>query len=173
MYKGERAVHLLVVVAFFCFAFASFVPEESMALSGDPVKAEREEVAKVVDEFRQGWSDLSVKSLLKGFDKDYEHLIYLPTELEKPLTTWKDLEKYFEDGVAFFLNMNFVLKGLTIDVFGDTAFAFSGYDFNFQAKGSPDMVNLQGYVTFILRKKQGHWRIIHYHESVPSTSSET
>jgi ketosteroid isomerase-like protein len=54
---------------------------------------------------------------------------------------------------------------LSVDVFDDIAYAFCIFHFEGELTGQSHIAD--GRDTFILRRKTGAWKVIHYHESRP------
>ena len=79
---------------------------------------------------------------------------------------WTRIEQYYK-GVAGFLGRvrTMTVSDLSVDVFGDVAYAFCIFHFEGELKGENHIAD--GRDTFILRRKRGAWKVIHYHESAP------
>ena len=61
--------------------------------------------------------------------------------------------------------MTMTVSDVSLDVFGDVAYANCVFHFEGEMQGERHVAD--GRDTFILRRKSGIWKVIHYHESCP------
>jgi ketosteroid isomerase-like protein len=57
------------------------------------------------------------------------------------------------------------VSDVSVDVIGDVAYAFCTFHFEGEISGNKHTAD--GRNTFILRRKNGAWKVIHYHDSSP------
>lgn len=144
----------------------AWAADKPKAKGGEKGSNEKQ-IREVVQQYQKGWLTLDLNLLESLWDKDYPKIIYVATELKEPLRGWEGVKKYYQDGVQYFAEVKkFDLKELTVDVLGNTAYAFAPYRFEAVAKDKKEIKG-DGQVSFILRKVGGKWRLIHYHESAP------
>lgn len=63
------------------------------------------------------------------------------------------------------------VSDLSVDVIGDVACAYCTFHFEGDPKGESHLRVVEGRNTFILHRKSGTWKVIHYHESRPLNAS--
>jgi ketosteroid isomerase-like protein len=102
------------------------------------------------------------------WDQHYDNIIYIPTEAAQPVLGWAAVEEYYRKVASLIDRITTMRVGdVSLDVFRDVAYAFCTFhaEVNFKAQNQPMIVDARN--TFILRRKTGTWKIIHYHESRP------
>lgn len=127
---------------------------------------DRHQIAAVIEQYRRGFAQMDVEELKAIWDQDYDNIIYIAQEASQPVRGWSEVERYYK-GVAGFLDciQTMTVSDLSVDIFGDVAYAFCIFHFEGEAKGQSHTAD--GRDTFILRRKGGTWKVIHYHESRP------
>ena len=127
---------------------------------------DRQQIAAIIEQYRRGFATMDVEVLKAIWDQDYDNLIYVAQEAAQPVRGWTRIEQYYK-GVAGFLGRvrTMTVSDLSVDVLGDVAYAFCIFHFEGELKGESHIAN--GRDTFILRRKGGAWKVIHYHESPP------
>ncbi len=130
------------------------------------IERDRQQIAAVIEKYRRGFATMDVEVLKAIWDQDYDNLIYIAQEAAEPVRGWTGIEQYYE-GVAGFLGRvrTMTVSDLSVDVLGDVAYAFCTFHFEGELKGESHIAD--GRDTFILRRKRGAWKVIHYHESPP------
>ncbi len=123
-----------------------------------------QQMAAVIEQYRRGFATLDVERLKAIWDKEYDAIIYIAQEKAQPVRGWAGVERYYE-GVAGLLERVRVMtvSDLSADVLDDVAYAYCVFHFEGEMKGRSHVAD--GRVTFILRRKGGAWKVIHYHES--------
>ena len=123
-----------------------------------------EEVTALIENWRASMAAVDIDTLKSHWDQAEPNVIYIAEENERALIGWTDIEKYYA-GLADLTNGDYVYSDLLIDVFGDTAYAFC-YVIG-RADTPPDGQRFEFNMrnTFVLRRREGKWKIIHYHES--------
>ena len=129
-------------------------------MSGD------EEVRRAVAEFSRAFAAADAERLAAMWDDEYPHPVCQPEETLEPYLTQESLRSYID-------HIPKVIKGVTgvrpidfrVDVLGDIAVAYA------RAEATLEFVRdggrLEGEVrqSFVLRRRDDGWRLIHYHES--------
>jgi ketosteroid isomerase-like protein len=131
-------------------------------VSDDDVKAVRTAVGR----FARAFAATDGSALARLWDDEYPYPAYQPEEIDAPLLNVADIFAYFD-------NLKSVIRGvfdieprhLQLDVIGDFAHVFSTATATLVFVRED--VRLEGEVrqSFVLRKRAGEWRFIHYHES--------
>jgi ketosteroid isomerase-like protein len=127
---------------------------------------DRQQIAAIIEQYRRGFATMDVEVLKSIWDQDYDNLIYIAQEAAEPVLGWTRIEQYYES-VAEFLGRvrTMTVSDLAVDVLGDVAYAFCTFHFEGELKGESHIAD--GRDTFILRRKSGVWKVLHYHESPP------
>jgi ketosteroid isomerase-like protein len=127
---------------------------------------DRQQIAAVIEQYRRGFATMDVEGLKAIWDQDYDNIIYVPQEMAQPVRGWAEVEQYYKSVAEFLERVRTMTVGdLSVDVFGDVAYAFCIFHFEGEVKGQSHIAD--GRDTFILRRKSGTWKVIHYHESRP------
>ena len=127
--------------------------------------ADRDEIAALVEVYRAGFATLDAIKLQSIWDRDYE-TIYCPIELAAPIRGWPAIEQYYRRVTHHLMRAHFMeIANLSIDILGDTAYAFLTFRFEGEVAGKSEPHKAEGRTTFIFRRKDGVWKGIHYHES--------
>jgi len=59
------------------------------------------------------------------WDRDYDHIIYIPLEVAQPVRSWAGVEEYYKNVAAFVERVKAMkVSDLSMDVFGDVAYTF-------------------------------------------------
>jgi ketosteroid isomerase-like protein len=138
-----------------------------MVESEVPAGTERE-VRDVLARFGRAFSApaVDVQGLIALWDSEYPDPIYQPEELEAPLRSWPEVRAYFEELPTVITGVSGIRPlDVRVDVFG--AFAY-GYVRAWSSLGVIRRAEpLDGEVrqTFVMRRRDGRWRLFHYHES--------
>jgi ketosteroid isomerase-like protein len=132
--------------------------------------ADIEQIESILEDYRLGFATLDAGRLKAIWDSDYPQIIYVAQELAQPIHGWKGVERYYER-VASSLERVFTMTigDVSIEVFGDVAFAYCTFHFVGDVKGQAEPRIADGRNTFLFRHIAGGWRTIHYHESKPGT----
>jgi ketosteroid isomerase-like protein len=127
---------------------------------------DRQQIAAVIEQYRQGFATMDVEGLKTIWDQDYDNIIYVAQEMAQPVRGWAEVEQYYRR-VAELLERvrTMTVSDLLVDVFGDVAYAYCTFHFEGELNGQSHIAD--GRDTFIFRRKSGTWKVIHYHESRP------
>jgi len=127
---------------------------------------DRQEIAAVVEQYRRGFATMDVEALEAIWDQDYDNVIYIAQEMAQPVHGWAGIDRYYKRVAGFLERVrSMTVSDLSVDLFGDVAGAFCTFHFEGKARGRNHIAD--GRVTFILHRKSGSWKVIHYHESAP------
>ena len=128
-----------------------------------------EEIAAVVESWRRHFEASDADGLKGLWAQDHPRLTYLPTEAEKPLTTFAEISAYYDTPTAVLQVDRWRTWDVVVDVMtADAAFAwaFTSMAFRATAEGHPPGDHYwQGRVSFTLLKRGGAWKIVHYEDS--------
>ncbi|HXG67285.1 MAG TPA: nuclear transport factor 2 family protein [Blastocatellia bacterium] len=135
---------------------------------------DRQQIAAVVEQYRRGFVTGDIEGLKAIWDQDYDNIIYIAQEAARPVRGWAGVEQYYKhvDGL-FEPARTMTVSDLSVDVFGDVAYAYCVFHFEGKFKGQSEPFLADGRDTFILRRKSGTWKVIHYHESRPGPVAMT
>lgn len=129
---------------------------------------DRQEIAAVLDQYRRGFAEMNVEMLKGIWDQSYENIIYVAQEKAQPVRGWAEVAQYYESVHRLLERITSMTIGeFSLDVFGDVAYVFCVFHFEGEMKGQKQPHIADGRNTFILHRKSGTWKLIHYHESVP------
>lgn len=126
---------------------------------------EKRDIAEVIEQYRLGFATFNAATLATIWDQDYDNIIYVPLEAIHPLRGWNAVEQYYQSVTGFLRAKVMTVDDLSVDVLGDVAYAFCNFHFEGEINGESHIAD--GRNTFILRRRNGAWKVIHYHESRP------
>jgi ketosteroid isomerase-like protein len=127
---------------------------------------DRQQIAAVIEQYRRGFATMDVEGLTAIWDQDYDHILYIPQEAAQPVRGWAGVEQYYKRVSGLFERVRtMTVSDVSVDVFGDVAYAFCRFHFEGEVEGQSHIAD--GRVTFLLRRTSGTWKVIHYHESRP------
>lgn len=133
---------------------------------------DRTEIAVVIEQYRRGFEEMNAEMLKAIWDKDHDNIISIPMELAQPVRGWAALEHYYERVVESLERVKpMTVSDVSVDVIGDVACAYCTFHFEGDPKGESQPRVVNGRNTFILHRKIGTWKVIHYHESRPLDAS--
>lgn len=125
-----------------------------------------QQIAAVIEQYRRGFATLDAEELKAIWDHDYDQIIYIALEMSEPVRGWAGVERYYHRVAGLLERVKTMeVSNLVVSVLGDVAFAFFTFHFEGEMKGLRHAAD--GRVTFLLRRKSGMWKVIHYHESRP------
>ena len=135
-----------------------------------------QQIMAVLEQYSKSWETMDWQGLKRIWDSEYEHILYIPEERAQPVRGWAEVEAYFRHAAESVIRVGAMqLSDITIDVFGDTAYAFCNFHFEADIKRMAETFVTGGRDTFILCRQNGQngqdgvWKVIHYHESRPHT----
>ena len=124
-----------------------------------------EEVQRVRGVIEQWKSAIAVKDVerrLALWDSTYPHPIYVAEDFDDPFMGWDAIGEYY----AYLPPLDWRLDILAVDVVHDAAYVFCTFFVKADVDGVDHTLAFDGRTTFVLRKAEGGWKIIHYHESL-------
>jgi uncharacterized protein (TIGR02246 family) len=143
-------------------------------MSAHTAATDETDVMDVVRRFSQTFDTLDVDQFIKLWANEASLIVYQPEELLSPIYDLKSLR-------AYFANLANVIRGfrdtkvidLRIDVTGDTATVFVRFWTRIAFAREAKVLDGQIRQTFLLRRRDDRWRLVHYHESrqVPGLES--
>jgi ketosteroid isomerase-like protein len=127
---------------------------------------DRQQIAAVIEQYRRGFATLDVEALKAIWDQAYDQIIYIAQEMAQPVRSWAGVEHYYQRVARLLERVRMMaVSDVSVDILGDVAVAFAIFHFEGEVKGQPHIAD--GRVSFVLRRKGGIWKVIHYHESRP------
>ena len=127
---------------------------------------DKSRVEAVIREWQAAFTAKSVERLKNLWDKDYPQLIHIGEEDNDALRSFNAISKYYDDIPGFVRSLDWTIKEITPDVIGDMAYAYLEYEVTADLTGFDHQMSCNGRTTFILRKRDGQWKLIHSHESL-------
>lgn len=135
---------------------------------------DRQQIVTVVEQYRRGFATLDVETLKAIWDQEYDNIIYVAQEAVQPVRGRARVEQYYKSAFEVLSRVKtMTISDLSLDVFGEIAFAFCTFHFEGELQGESEPRIADGRNTFILRRKNGEWKVIHFHESCPGPVSMT
>lgn len=123
-------------------------------------------VRRVIAQFSSGIANLDPAAMYAVWDRDYEGGVYQPEELVEPLFTAEEVRDYLDKFPSILEEASDIRSlDFRVDVLGDVAHAYSRSSARLTFHKLPEPVEGEVRQTFVLRKRDGQWRFIHYHES--------
>jgi ketosteroid isomerase-like protein len=125
-----------------------------------------QQIAAIIEQYRHGFATLDVTALTSIWDQDYHHIIYIAQEMAQPVQGWVGVKRYYQRVAGFLERVKTMeVSNVSVDVLGGVAYAFLSFHFEGEVSGRPHIAD--GRVTFLLRRTNEAWKVIHYHESRP------
>jgi uncharacterized protein (TIGR02246 family) len=125
-------------------------------------------VAAVVESWRQAFEASDAEGLKALWAQTHPGVTYQPTERETPLTSFSEISDYYDQACTLLRSKAWRIWDVQVDVLSpDTAFAFALMDMLVEANDpqQPGEHYWQGRVSFVLTKRDGDWKIVHYEDS--------
>ena len=127
-------------------------------------------VKEAIQEWMSALNECDTQRVKKVWDESYEGLTYIAEENNDALHGWAGVDGYY-NGLADVTQANWEIDNLKMDVMGDVAWVYLTYVVEAAIKSFNRTVVFAGRNTFILRKVDNRWKIIHYHESLSRDES--
>ena len=114
-----------------------------------------------------------IDGLRKLWDSGYDGLVYQAEEFAAPLTTWPHIKHYYREVLTKIIEKieRWHRTGLWVRVFGDAAYAYATTDFTMNVRHLTEPYNGTVRQTFVVRKANNDWKIVHYHESLQTMAT--
>jgi ketosteroid isomerase-like protein len=127
---------------------------------------DKQQITAVIEQYRHGFATMDVEGLTAIWDQDYDNILYIPQEAALPVRGWAGVARYYHRVAGLFERVRtMTVSDVSVDVFGEVAYAFCRFHFEGEMHGQPHSAD--GRNTFLLRRQRGTWKVIHYHESRP------
>ena len=127
-------------------------------------------VKEVIQEWMSALNECDTERVKKVWDETYDGLTYIAEENNDALHGLAGVDSYY-NGLADVTEANWEMDNLKMDVIGDVAWVYITYVVEAAIKSFNRTVVFPGRNTFILRKFNDQWKIIHYHESLSRDES--
>jgi len=121
----------------------------------------KEEAMQVVEKWSKAFADADLDGIMSLYASD---ALFFGT-LDKTLTTQPaGIREYFERALFFGRPRTATLQDHSVATLGDSLVVVAGLD---MVTGTRDgkVVSAPGRITFVLEKRAGDWKIIHFHRS--------
>jgi ketosteroid isomerase-like protein len=130
----------------------------------------KSEITALLDNWISAFKVKDFNTLRNCWDSTYDGLVYQAEEFPKPLTSWLHIKHYYREVLTKLIVRvtKWDRNGIWINVFGDVGYAYSTNDFTMIVHNLPEAYSGNVRQTFVVRKVDGAWKIIHYHESLQS-----
>ena len=127
---------------------------------------EKQRIEAVIEEWKSAFGALDADRLSAVWDRDYPQPIFIGEEINEALRGSEAISRNYREVLALVVSLDWKIGDLTIDVFGDVAWAYFTYLVKAEVKGFENPMVSDGRNSLILRKSGGQWKIIHFHESL-------
>jgi uncharacterized protein (TIGR02246 family) len=121
-------------------------------------------IRALLDQFAAGWREQDAGILKKIWDPTYSESSYIAAENEKPVFGPEQINKYYDEALSAFPITSSEIDNVRISLINDLAYAFCDISMGFKVKETELLVHPRA--TFVLRKREDNWYVIHYHESI-------
>lgn len=125
---------------------------------------DRTAIQKLLDDFALGWRTMDAVRLKSAWDAEYADASCVASERDACLWGFAAISHYYEEATAMFPITSMDIHNIRIVPADGVAFAFCDISIGFILNGQEMVVHPRA--TFVLRKRAGAWRILHYHESI-------
>lgn len=115
--------------------------------------------------FSQAMQALDLEALKDLWDDGYEHLVYQPEEIEAAFTTWDAIVDYWRLLPAVVDRVEGREFSSDVAVLGDVALVYWRGHTTVEFKDSSEPLAGDSRLSAGLRRTDGGWRFIHWHES--------
>ena len=127
-------------------------------------KADHVKVAAVLDQFARGWREADAAVLESTWMQDDRTISYQASEQPAPLYGMAALGKYYKKALGMYPITSMEIRNVRIVPIGTAAYASCDIDIGFVVSGKEYVVHPRA--TFVLRKRDSRWFVVHYHESI-------
>src|SRR4051794_9893291 len=124
-------------------------------------------VEEVIRQWHQALAENNGPLIKSLWDQSYSDLVFIVEENNEAYFDWSHIESYYDAQTSGANEIDWKIDNLRTGVLGDAAWAY----LDFHASGVvPALDNHHfdwiGRNSFVLRKLNGVWKLIHYHESL-------
>jgi uncharacterized protein (TIGR02246 family) len=121
-------------------------------------------IRELLDRFERGWRKANAADLIGLWDPTCSDSIYIAAERDEPVYGFAGVKQYYTDAVAMFPITSMKIDNVHIHEYGSVAFAYCEIAIGFKVEENEHLVHPRA--TFVLRKREGQWYCIEYHESI-------
>ncbi len=112
------------------------------------------------------WNGMRLPDIRELWDSDEQRPFYLPEEAEAPLTSWEDIQAYWQHTSDSISRLSMRIWDLHVKPIGpDLAVALYRMHWNADVAGFPKPLGGDNRVTAIFRHTDAGWRFCHYVEA--------
>lgn len=130
------------------------------------IEADREAVKKVVRRWARAFSSKDAEGVLSVWDRDYPLIRHQAEEFPDPLRGWDELVHYNTAMAQMASNhRDLSVTDFDADVIGDAAWVYLRGTITFDIPTMSKPITGEARQTFILRRTETGWKVVHYHES--------
>jgi ketosteroid isomerase-like protein len=123
-------------------------------------------VKKAIRRWARSFSSNDADAVLGVWDETYPQILHQAEEFPDPIRGFGELEHYNRAMARLASDMrDQSVLDLEADVIGDAAWCYLRGTITFDIPGLPEPISGVARQTFILRRRDGEWKVIHYHES--------
>jgi len=137
------------------------------------VQAQRDDSAAliaIIDAVEKGWEQGDGQPFRKHF-LDFEGARYIESGGQDASLTHL-IEHHVEPESDSFDNFEVMFSNIDTHVEGDFAWAVADFEYKATVKRDQREIHSRGYETFLFRRVDGNWMIIHTHSSARSVKSD-
>jgi ketosteroid isomerase-like protein len=134
---------------------------------------EQDAVMRVVKKFSRSFDNFDTNAFMSTWDADAANIVYQPEELRYAIFDMEGLRVYFDNlpnVIRRFHDVKVLDLKLTIDE--DFATVYVRFWCRIAFARVPETADGQIRQSFVLRKRNDTWRILHYHESRQAAGME-
>lgn len=128
--------------------------------------SEEAAVEAVIKEWHRAISSKDGVALKGLWDREYDGLIFIVEENNQAFFDWPSIEDYYAAQTEGPDQIAWSIDNLKVGVLGEAAWGY----LTFVAAGRIESMKhdfvWDGRTSYVLRKTDGEWKIIHYHESL-------
>lgn len=133
---------------------------------GTTTGADVDDVKNVIKRWANAFGRNDAEAILDLWDEGYSPLMYQAEEFPDPLRGYEELKHYMTAMMDTAENIRGqALADLEADVMGDVAWCYIRGSITFDIPGLDQPIDGEARQTFVLRRTDGGWKIVHYHES--------
>ncbi len=129
-------------------------------------QSDKEQVQGLIRDWASAFGSVDIDRIKGLWDQDYSQLIYIAEENNDHLSSWSEINGYYDAFPSMVNGLDMNIDNVTVDVIGDAAYGYLTFVAKADIKGVDNPMTFQGRNTFVLRKTGDAWKIIHYHESL-------
>lgn len=135
-------------------------------------KTDEEAILATLRRFSRAFDSFDTEQFMSTWD-DEAAIVYQPEELLRPIFDRDDLRAYFDhlpDVIRRFNDNRVIDFKLQVD--GDVATVYVRFWSRISFAKVPQTADGQIRQSFVLRRRDGEWRLVHYHESRQAAGME-